>query len=500
MVKHPNQKAQVWGGRLSTPPDELNVAFCSGRDVFSAPMADELLLPFDIWTNLAHVRMLHHCNILNKGECRALCRALVTLDVKVRRGDFKLDPRKEDVHVNIEHYITHTLGIEAGKKIHTGRSRNDQSGTDIKLYLRGRLLEMCENVKILIEAILKKAAPELDSVMPGFTHYQPAMLTTAAHWLTGWSQALLRDLERLYQDLELLNRSPLGAAAAFGTSWPIDREYAAHLLGFDEPESNSLDCISARGEYEARAAATLSFLMNHLSIIAQDMILLSTPYFGMLVIPDQYVTGSSIMPQKRNPDFAELIRGKAACCHGALSSLLGLQKGAMSGYNRDYQLGKYVMMDIFRECLDAPLILSGVIGAMAFNRAEMLAKAQQGFMNTADVADALAQKFNLPFRDCYELLSLAVKYCEAAGRLTKEGMEKAIGDLGHPVRLSKKDIDLFNSPHLLLKEKKHTGSPSAASVQTMIASQTVVLQKLGRQIGGMHKRVQLARKRCFGPP
>jgi argininosuccinate lyase len=497
MAKQTTEKDQVWGGRLNTPPDKMNIAFCSGRDVVSIPMADALLLTYDIWTNLAHVKMLNHCAILKDDECRVLCEALVALDMKVQRGDFHLDPQKEDVHINIEHHITHTLGIEAGKKIHTGRSRNDQCGTDIKLYLRDQLLEISENVKILIEAILKKATPELKSIMPGFTHYQPAMLTTAAHWLTSWSQALLRDLERLYQDLQLLNHSPLGAAAAFGTSWAIDREYAAQLLGFDAPDENSLDCISARGEYEARAAATLSFLMNHLGTIAQDMMLLSMPYFGMLVIPDQYVTGSSIMPQKKNPDFAELIRGKAACCHGALVSLLGIQKGSMSGYNREYQLSKYVIMDTFRECLDAPLILSGVINAMTFNRAEMLAKSQKGFMNSADVADLLARKFNLAFRDCYELLSLAVKNCETAGQLTKEGLEKAVDHLGLPVKLSKKDVELFNSPYLLLQEKEHTGSPSVGSVKRMIASQTQALQKVGKKIRAFHNRVRLAQKKCF---
>jgi argininosuccinate lyase len=497
MDRQPAEKAQVWGGRLNTPPDKMNIAFCSGRDVAAVPMADELLLKYDIWTNLAHVKMLNHCGILKDDECRGLCDALVALDSKVQQGAFHLDPQKEDVHINIEHHITHTLGIEAGKKIHTGRSRNDQCGTDIKLYLRDQLLEISENVKILIEAILKKATPELKSVMPGFTHYQPAMLTTAAHWLTSWSQALLRDLERLYQDLQLLNHSPLGAAAAFGTSWAIDREYAAQLLGFDAPDENSLDCISARGEYEARAAATLSFLMNHLGTIAQDMMLLSMPYFGMLVIPDQYVTGSSIMPQKKNPDFAELIRGKAACCHGALASLLGIQKGSMSGYNREYQLSKYVIMDTFRECLDAPLILSGVINVMTFNRKEMLAKAQKGFMNSADVADLLARKFNLAFRDCYELLSLAVKNCEDAGQLTKEGLEKAIDHLGLPVKLSKRDIHLFNSPYLLLQEKGHTGSPSVGSVKKMIASQAHALQKVGKKIRAFGNRVRLAKNKCF---
>ena len=269
------------------------------------------------------------------------------------------------------------------------------------------------------------------------------------------------------------------------------------LMGFDAPDENSLDCISARGEYEARAAATLSFLMNHLGTIAQDMILLSMPYYGMLVIPDQYVTGSSIMPQKKNPDFAELIRGKAACCHGALASLLGIQKGSMSGYNRDYQLSKYVIMDTLRECLDAPVILSGVVNAMSFNRAQMLAKAQKGFMNSADVADLLARKFSLAFRDCYELLSLAVKNCEDAGQLTREGLEKAIEHLGLPVKLSQKDIRLFNSPRLLLQEKKHTGAPSVGSVKKMIDSQTHAVLKVGKKIRALHHRVRLAREKCF---
>ena len=170
----------------------------------------------------------------------------------------------------------------------------------------------------------------------------------------------------------------------------------------------------------------------------------------------------------------------------------------MSGYNRDYQLSKYIIMDMFRECLDAPLILSGVVTAMTFNRAEMLAKAQQGFMNSADVADLLSQKFNLAFRDCYELLSLAVKYCEDAGQLTMEGMQKAIDQLGLPVRLSKRDIELFNSPLRLLQKKEHTGSPSAASVKKMIAAQTHALQKVGRKIRVLHNRVRLARKKCFG--
>lgn len=488
---------QVWGKRLSDAPDRLALAFTSGRDVAGLPPADELLLPYDIWTNLAHVRMLNHCGILTGPERRELCRGLAALEGEARAGRFRLDPDKEDVHINIEHHLTHALGLASGKKIHTGRSRNDQAGTDIKLYLRDQLLGLARNTSALIAAVLAKAPAELEAVMPGFTHYQPAMITTAAHWLTGWSQALLRDLERLAQDLEMLNRSPLGAAAAFGTSWGIDREFAAQLLGFDGPDENTLDCITSRGEHEARATAALSFLMNHLATMAQDMILLAMPYYGLLAIPDRFVTGSSIMPQKRNPDFAELIRGRAALCHGLLAALLGVQKGAMSGYSRDFQLSKYAVMDAFRECGEAPRLMADVVAGMAFRRNEMRAKALQGFMNSADVADLLARRHGLSFRDCYDLLSLAVKHCDAAGVLTLEGMERAIAESGIPVRLSEDEVRLFNTPEALVAEKRHTGAPSRDAVEAVIDRQTGRLNALAARLAALEDRVLAARRACF---
>jgi argininosuccinate lyase len=492
-----NGNGTVWGKRLSDAPDRLALTFTSGRDVAGLPMADELLLPYDIWTNLAHVRMLHHCGILTDAERSELCRALASLDAEARAGRFQLDPAKEDVHINIEHHLTHVCGLESGKKIHTGRSRNDQAGTDIKLYLRDQLLQIALRTAGLIARILAKAPAELDAVMPGFTHYQPAMLTTAAHWLTGWSQALLRDLERFAQDIEMLNRSPLGAAAAFGTSWGIDREYAARLLGFDGPDENTLDCITARGEHEARATAALSFLMNHLATMAQDMILLGMPYYGMLAIPDRFVTGSSIMPQKRNPDFAELIRGRAALCHGLLGALLGIQKGCMSGYSRDFQLSKYAVMDAIRECADAPLLLGEVVAGMAFRRDEMRAKAGKGFMNSADVADLLARRHGLSFRDCYDLLSLAVKHCDAEGELTLDGLQQAVAETGLPVRLTAAEVRLFNTPEALLAEKRHTGAPSRKAVEAVIASQAERLNTLGARIDAVQDRVFAARRVCF---
>lgn len=491
------KKSQVWGKRLNSPPDKLNVEFCAGRDVRELPMADQHLLEYDIWTNLAHAKMLNKVGVIEKDELKDIQKGLNDLAATVKSGEFVLDPAKEDVHINTEHYLTNVKGIEAGKKIHSGRSRNDQVSTDMRLYIRDQIIQFSANLARLIDAILEKAEGEVESLMPGFTHYQPAMLTTAGHWMTSWSQALLRDLKALLDTLELMNRSPLGAAASFGTSWPIDREFSAELLGFDEVEENSLDCISNRGEIESRTAGAVAVLLNHMSIISQDMILLNTPYYDMLKIDDRFVTGSSIMPQKQNPDFAEVIRGKAAQIHGSLMSLLGVQKGAMSGYNRDTQVTKYLIMDLFRECIDAPVVLAEVIKSMTFKRDVMLTLCEKGFMNSADVADWLARKFSLSFRDCYDMLSLSVKYSEDAGKLTHEAIEKAIKETGLKIQISKEDVDRLNTPSHMLNEKKHTGAPSPASVKKMIKSQSQKLKQLSDQFAEADKKIQKAKERCF---
>ncbi len=490
-------KSQVWGNRLKTPPDALNISFCAGRDVTALPMADEVLLEYDIWTNLAHSEMLRKAGILSTDECREIKNALLDLNKIYQNGDFKMDESKEDVHINVEHYITFDRGIDAGKKIHTGRSRNDQIAVDMKLYLRDQVIALLNDLFVLVPSILDKASAEKNSLMPGFTHFQPAMLTSAGHWLTSWSQSIIRDITRLMQDLEILNFSPLGAAASFGTSWPIDREYTAELLGFNGVEANTLDCVSSRGENEARIASSISILMNHLSTVSQDIILLSMPYYNMLEVDDRYVTGSSIMPQKRNPDFGEIIRSKASFAHGILVSLLGIQKGAMSGYNRDAQQTKYLIMDLFRECAPAPGILSGVCSSMVFKRDVMLQHCKNGFMNSADVADWMAQKFNLPFRDCYETLSLAVKYSEKAGQLTHDALNQSIDETGLSISISKKDVDFLNTPSSLINNKQHTGSPSGESIEKMIHQQNQRITNLKNQLNPIIQKSDSAKNRCF---
>ncbi|MBT4090374.1 MAG: argininosuccinate lyase [Deltaproteobacteria bacterium] len=491
------QKSQVWGNRLSAPPDELNIRFCAGRDVITLPMADEILLEYDVWTNMAHARMLASIGVLNDQELSAIRNALSELMLDYQNGIFQLDPAKEDVHINVEHYITFTKQVLAGKKIHTGRSRNDQVSTDMRLFLRAEVIELVDSVLNLIHNILIRAEEETESIMPGFTHYQPAMMTTAGHWLTCWSQGLLRDVSSLMQDLKTLNLSPLGAAASFGTSWPINREYAADLMGFEGVEENSLDCISSRGENEARIAASVSILMNHLSIAAQDIILLSMPYYGFIQVDDRYVTGSSIMPQKRNPDFAEIIRSKASMAHGNLISLLGIQKGAMSGYNRDAQQTKYLIMDLLRESRDVPSILGGVVASLRFNTKTMRTHCESGFINSTDIADWLAQKHGLSFRDCYEVLSLAVKYSEEQGKVTIDALKKSVAEQGLKISFSKEDMAFIDSPEKTLLNKQHTGAPSGSAVEKMVNSQDASVEKFKLEVDGMRQRMQTARDRCF---
>ncbi|MCP4295134.1 MAG: argininosuccinate lyase [Proteobacteria bacterium] len=495
--KQMTQKSQVWGSRLKSAPDQLNIEFCAGRDVSVIPMAEDSLLIFDIWTNMAHSKMLEKQSIISPTELDEIRNALIRLEKEFIEGSFILDPEKEDVHTNIEAYITDICKVEAGKKIHTGRSRNDQVATDMRLFLRSQVLELIEQVSVLISSILEVAQKEMQSLMPGFTHHQPAMFTTMGHWLTAWSQGLIRDCERLLQDLHLLNRCPLGAAASFGTSWPIDREYTAKLLGFSGVEENTLDCISSRGENEARLGATLSVFMNHLSTISQDIILLSTPYYGMITLDDRFVTGSSIMPQKRNPDFAEVIKSKASMCHGMLSSLLGIQKGAMSGYNRDTQQTKYLVMDLFRECFNAPLVLSGVIESMNVEREVMYQKCEQGFMNSADVADWLARQFHLSFRNCYGLLSLAVKFSEKEGILTLEAMQRAIKETGLVIDVEQSTITFLNSPSAMLDKKQHIGAPSPYSVEQMIKGQKMIVAGIITEVNQISKRSTEAKKLSY---
>lgn len=489
-------KEQVWGSHLQFSATETNVLFCAGRDVLSLPMADHVLLPYDIWTNRSHCIMLYEEKIIVKETAQKILSALHEIEQQMHQGEFQLDPAKEDVHYNIESFVTQTQGVSIGGSMHTGRSRNDQTSCDIRLFLRQECLHLSGALLSLCQVMLKQASQHLHTTLPGFTHHQPAMITTWGHWLCSYVQSILRDLERIEHAYSLVNRNPLGAAASFGTSWSINRERTTELLGFAAVEINTLDCISSRWENEAQVAQVYGFLMNHLSIIAQDLLFLSLPYIQMIQIHDSFVTGSSIMPQKKNPDFAEVIKSKASFVHGNLASLFSVSKGNISGYNRDSQMTKYIIMDIIRECKNAPEVLQGVFETLTVFPQTMQRHCQTGFLNAVDLADYLAKTHSLSFRECYELLSIAVKYSEKDGLISSSSLEKAIETLGLKFTLDQKEITQFSTPSYIVAQRTHTGSPNPKKVEESIAQMNYLIHQKRKYFQNLQQQIDDAQQYC----
>ena len=459
---------RVWGGHIQGSPAVENVLFCAGRDVQLLPMADLALLPYDLWTNRAHAIMWFEEGVLPKDILTKILSGLNQLEGYFVEGNFELDPKLEDVHINVEAFVTTQQGAEIGGWMHIGRSRNDQAACDTRLYLRDALLQQAKNLEKLIRTLLTQAAEHTETVMPGLTHYQPGMLTSWGHWLCAHAQALLRDVERVKFLLIPINRNPLGAAASFGTSWCPNRTRTTELMAFSEPELNTLDCISARGELESQVAQGYSVMMNHLSLFAQDLIFLSHPYISMLRLPDAFVTGSSIMPQKKNPDFAEVIKGKTALAHGLLQSLLGVPKGMVSGYNRDSQVCKYLVMDVIRECEPVPYILSGVMSELKVRKEIMLNRCNEGFMNAVDLADSLSRNHGIPFRKCYHLLAKAVRLSAPSESITKHALQSALDEENLGTTFSDEDFAALQSPLTVLTQRDHLGSPAPERVHEQI--------------------------------
>jgi argininosuccinate lyase len=452
-------KQTFWGGRMKEAPEQKNVAYCAGRDVAERPMADAALVPYDVWQNRAHTLMLAQRRIMPKPTARQVLKALTDFEKRAAAGTLALDPRKEDVHTNIEHFVASVAGEDVSGFMHTGRSRNDQTTTVVRMCVRERLLDFGESLVRLVRVINKVAAEHRDVPVTGFTHYQPASLTTIGHWFASHAQALTRDVARVLASYDRINISPLGAAASFGTSWPIDRALTARLLGFDSVQANTLDCVTNRWEMEADAANAVAFALTHLSIVAQDLIMLSLPQSGIVEIADRYVTGSSIMPQKRNPDFAEVTRAKAAVVQSQVAALMGIARGALSGYNRDTQWTKYLVLDILDEAAAAPDIFAGVFGTLKVNRERAAQSARENFVDAVDVADTLARDSGLPFRAAYEIVSRAVRLSEGQGRIDPEIVERLAAEAG-----AKKTKLEISTPERIVAAKDHDGGPAPKAV------------------------------------
>lgn len=392
---------QQWGGRFNEPTDEFVANFTASVQF------DQRMYEQDIRGSVAHARMLAKSGILSQQEADDIIRGLGEIRIEIERGEFEWAIALEDVHMNIEAALTKKIG-DTGKKLHTGRSRNDQVATDIRLYLRDEIDHLLTEITRLQQGLLLVAKREAATIMPGFTHLQTAQPVTLGHHLMAWFEMLMRDYARLEDCRKRVNIMPLGAAALAGTTYPIQREYSCQLLGFELVAENSLDAVSDR-DFGIEFCAAASLLMMHLTRMSEELVLWASAQFNFIRLPDRFCTGSSIMPQKKNPDVPELVRGKSGRVYGHLVSLLTLMKSQPLAYNKDNQEDKeplFDTIDTLKGCLRA---FADMVPALEACRENLYEAARRGFSTATDLADYLVRK-GMAFRDAHEVVGKSVAY------------------------------------------------------------------------------------------
>ena len=393
------ENTSLWGGRFSAPTDEFVQRFTASVDF------DQRMAMQDVRGAVAHARMLASVGVLSAEELEQIESGLTEIAEEVNSGRFVWSVALEDVHMNIEARLTELIG-DAGKKLHTGRSRNDQVATDIRLFLRDAIDAAAGELQRLQLGLIDLAEKNADTIMPGFTHLQSAQPVTFGHHLLAWNEMLERDSGRLADCRRRLNQCPLGSAALAGTSFPIDREHTAQALGFANPTRNSLDSVADR-DFALEFCAFASLLMTHLSRMSEELVLWTSVQFGFVELPDRFCTGSSIMPQKKNPDVPELVRGKSGRVTGNLMSLLTLMKSQPLAYNKDNQEDKEPLFDSVDTVLDSLRAFADMVPSTRPRPEAMRAAAGAGFSTATDLADYLVRR-GLPFRDAHEVVGKAV--------------------------------------------------------------------------------------------
>ncbi|MCI8738114.1 MAG: argininosuccinate lyase [Lachnospiraceae bacterium] len=394
--------AQLWGGRFTKETDKLVYAFNASIGF------DKRLLRQDIEGSMAHVKMLGKQGILTEKETQEITQGLASIQEDVESGELVIDESYEDIHSFVEAVLTERIG-DAGKKLHTGRSRNDQVALDMRLYTREQVRITSELLTELLKVIVRIMEENLDTYMPGFTHLQKAQPLTLAHHLGAYFEMFQRDRLRMGDILERMNFCPLGAGALAGTTYPLDRDHTAQLMGFKGPTLNSMDSVSER-DYLIEFLSALSIVMMHLSRFSEEIIIWNSDEYRFIEIDDAYSTGSSIMPQKKNPDIAELVRGKTGRVYGDLMALLTVMKGLPLAYNKDMQEDKEAAFDAFDTVKDCILLFTGMLDTIKFRKERMAQSAMKGFTNATDAADYLVGK-GVPFREAHGIVGRLVLYC-----------------------------------------------------------------------------------------
>ena len=394
--------AQLWGGRFTKQTDQLVFDFNASITF------DKRLFHEDVTGSIVHATMLAKQGILTEEERKSIVEGLTGILEDVDDGTLAIDETQEDIHSFVEATLIDRIG-DAGKKLHTGRSRNDQVALDMRLYTRARVAETDGLLKKLLEAILDTMENNLDTYMPGFTHLQKAQPITLAHHYGAYFEMFKRDRQRLADIYKRMNYCPLGAGALAGTTYPLDREYTARLLRFEGPTLNSIDSVADR-DYLIEFLSALSTIMMHLSRFSEEVIIWNSNEYQFVELDDAYSTGSSIMPQKKNPDIAELVRGKTGRVYGALMALLTTMKGLPLAYNKDMQEDKEMAFDAMDTAADCITLFTGMIKTMKFRKDRMAKSAMNGFTNATDAADYLVGK-GVPFRDAHGIIGRLVLYC-----------------------------------------------------------------------------------------
>lgn len=457
----------LWGARFQKEMDQ------TVNDFNSSISFDHRMYPQDIAGSIAHATMLCEQGILQKEDTEKIIAGLTKIKEDIDSGALDFDPAAEDIHMFIEEVLTERIG-DAGKRLHTARSRNDQVALDMKLYFHDEIGEILPLVKDLIKLLCKKAEEHLETVMPGYTHLQRGQPTTFAHHLMAYAQMFLRDIERLKDcDKRILDTMPLGSGAAFGTTYPIDRKKVAELLGFTAISINSIDGVSDR-DYELEMASALSILMMHLSRFSEEVILWCSWEFKFLELDDAFSTGSSIMPQKKNPDITELIRGKTGRVYGDLMALLTMMKGLPLAYNKDMQEDKEALfdaVDTVKMCLATFIPMFDTARVLKEN---MRAAAAKGFINATDCADYLTKK-GLPFRDAYKVSGQMVAYCIEKGTVLEELDLAAFKGFSE---LFEEDVYKTIALETCVKERKSQGGPAPERVKKQIDCTKEILAAL----------------------
>jgi len=452
---------KLWGGRFQKTTDSL-------MERFSASISyDRLLYAYDIEGSIAHCKMLAKCRIIKQAEAKKIIGGLQKIRIEFDEGRFKVQERLEDIHMNIESRLAELVGPVAGK-LHTARSRNDQVCLDIRMYLRDEVAEIIQEIESLGKTLLALAKKNIDHIIPGYTHLQRAQPILLSHHLLAHLEMLLRDRERLQDALKRINIMPLGSAALAGTNFPIDREYTAKLLKFPEVSHNSIDSVSDR-DFLIEFCSAASILMMHLSRFCEEVVLWSSSEFNRIELSDAFSTGSSIMPQKKNPDPAELIRGKSGRVYGSLVALLTLMKSLPLAYNRDLQEDKEPVFDTVETVKMCLAVFNGMIKSAKFKKVPLENLQSEGFLTATDIADYLVLQ-DVPFRDAHEITGKTVAYCIK----TKKNLEQlALAEFQDISPKFKKDV----LDHISIEKSVERKASYGGTARKNVVAQMARLQK-----------------------